>query len=120
MARSLKEQLSNILDVYAKDVTEQIKKDAEEVAKETVDKSKQDSPKRTGKYKRGWKVKKVFENANEVRYIVYNTRYRLTHLLEKGHAKKDGGRVAARVHIRPAELWAQKEFMSRIEKAVKQ
>lgn len=118
MAKSLEQQLNDVLVLYSQEVTEQVKQDAEAVAKETVQKLRNDSPKKTGKYRRGWKVKKMFENANEVRFRVYNTRYQLTHLLEKGHAKKGGGRVRAYVHIRPAELWAQKEFVKRVKKAV--
>lgn len=120
MAKSLEQQLSDVLVLYSQEVTEQTKQDAETVAKETRQRIKESGnfKNRTGKYRRGWKVKKAFESANEVRFRVYNTRYQLTHLLEKGHAKKDGGRVMAYVHIRPAELWAQKEFVKRVKKAV--
>lgn len=120
MAKSLEQQLSDVLVLYSQEVTEQIKQDTETVAKETRQRIKESGnfKNRTGKYRRGWKVKKAFESANEVRFRVYNTRYQLTHLLEKGHAKKDGGRVRAYVHIRPAELWAQKEFVKRVKKAV--
>lgn len=120
MAKSLEQQLSDVLVLYSQEVTEQIKQDTETVAKETRQRIKESGnfKNRTGKYRRGWKVKKAFESANEVRFRVYNTRYQLTHLLEKGHAKKDGGRVMAYVHIRPAELWEQKEFVKRVKKAV--
>lgn len=117
--KQIDEQLDGILVFYAKEVTEEIKLIAEEVAEKAKQRIKDSSPKRTAKYKRGWKVKKIFENANEVRYKIYNTRYQLTHLLEKGHTKKGGGRVAPRVHIRPAEVWAQREFMKRVKKAVR-
>ena len=120
MAKSLEQQLSDVLVLYSQEVTEQIKQDTETVAKETRQRIKESGnfKNRTGKYRRGWKVKKAFESANEVRFRVYNTRYQLTHLLEKGHAKKGGGRVRAYPHIRPAELWAQKEFVNLVKKAV--
>lgn len=118
MAKDLAEQLNDALMLYSAEVTEQIKEEARDIAEETRIKIRDSSPQRTKKYRRGWKAKKVFENANEVRYRIYNTRHQITHLLEKGHARKGGGKVAPRIHIRPAETWAQREFMKRIKKAV--
>ena len=45
--------------------------------------------------------------------------YYLTHLLEHGHAKKGGGRVEGKPHIRPAEEQVIKEFMAEVEEAIK-
>ena len=118
---SLLKQLNNTLALYAKEVTEDIKADAKKVAYHAKGKIQKNSPSRSGRYKKNWAVKEAYESANEVRYVIYNKAptYRLTHLLEKGHAKKNGGRVRAYVHIKPVEIWAQKEFEKRVEKAVK-
>ncbi|MNW18141.1 hypothetical protein D3C71_2175820 [compost metagenome] len=52
--------------------------------------------------------------------MIYNEKhYRLTHLLEKGHVKRGGGRVAARVHIEPVEERIVAEFEKRVERAIK-
>ena len=73
-----------------------------DLAKGAVKQLKETSPKRTGKYAAGWTRKKKGKTI-----IVHNRRYQLTHLLEKGHAKRGGGRVAARVHIAPVEKEVQ-------------
>jgi hypothetical protein len=53
--------------------------------------------------------------------LVHNkTDYQLTHLLEHGHAKRNGGRVAPKIHIRPNEEKAVKEFEKRIKGAIQQ
>lgn len=100
MADAIMEQLKE----YSGTVTEKLKDGVEEVAATTVKELRTTSPKETGSYRKGWKKKKVFENGTSVRYTVHNaTDYQLTHLLEKGHAKRSGGRVAAIPHIKPAE-----------------
>jgi Bacteriophage HK97-gp10, putative tail-component len=110
--------LSNViareLQRYSNAVTENVETALVEVAKETADDLKENSPKLTGDYRKGWRVKKV-----RGKQVVYNkTDYRLTHLLEKGHAKVGGGRVPAQVHIRPAEEKAINELVNRITQAV--
>ena len=75
-------------------------KDACKVAKSDL---RSNSPKKSGDYAKGWAY--AIEDSAEGAYkgTVYNkTDYQLTHLLEKGHAKRNGGRVAAIPHIGPA------------------
>ncbi len=92
------------LKEYAGAVTDGLKAAAKETAGDCAKELKRTSPAATGKYRKGWKVKKAFENGVSVRFTVHNaTDYNLTHLLEKGHVKRGGGRVAAIPHIGQAE-----------------
>lgn len=62
------------------------------------------APVKSGRYKRSWTTKKVKENSRSLEITVHSKdRYQIAHLLEHGHAKRGGGRVAAIPHIAPAE-----------------
>ena len=109
------------LEEYAGAVANDIKTAAKEAADDCAKELKATSPRKTGKYAKGWKVKKAFENGVSARYTVHNaTAYQLTHLLEKGHAKRGGGRVAAIPHIEPAEQKAIEAFEKAAKEACKQ
>lgn len=111
---NLANEINRQLALYAQHVDEEIEELAKEVANEGAEKLKQVSPKDTGDYRKGWKVKKVGK-----KFIVHNaTDYQLTHLLEKGHAKKNGGRVAPRVHIKPVEEQSIDKFTTGIIGAI--
>lgn len=76
------------------------------------------SPSLSGDYKRGWavKIKKKAKVGGTASVVVHNrTSYRLTHLLEHGHAKYVYGRrlpgdVSARPHIQAVEKETIAEF----------
>lgn len=100
LAGTVMDGLKEYAGAVAEDLKQAAKKTAEDCAKEL----RSTSPTATGKYRKGWKVKKAFESGTSARYTVHNaTAYQLTHLLEKGHAKRGGGRVAAIPHIALAE-----------------
>lgn len=77
-----------------------VTKTARAVRKELVETSPIGS---TGKYHKGWRASVVEEKAHLRHMSVHNQKYQIVHLLEKGHAKRKGGRVSARPHVAPAE-----------------
>ncbi|PGA00444.1 HK97 gp10 family phage protein [Bacillus wiedmannii] len=108
-------ELARELQRYANVVEEELLTAQEEVADVAVSKLRQSGPKKTGAYRKGWRKKK---EGNGV--VVHNTKGQLTHLLEKGHAKAGGGRVPAKVHIRPVEEYVIDDLPRRIERAIQQ
>lgn len=99
------------LENYQQEVTDAIKADVIETAEECVKEIKMKAPVRTGKYKRGWKYKIEYESDTDIRVRVYNSsKPQITHLLEFGHASRNGGRVPGIQHIAPAEKNAVKKL----------
>ena len=105
---------------YSQDVTDGLKKEVKQVAKECKQEIQQNSPVLTGDYKKGWRDQIAFEGREDIRVVVRNkTDYQLTHLLENGHVKATGGRVNGTPHIGPAEQNAEKKLMQRVRVVVK-
>ncbi|WP_130807649.1 HK97 gp10 family phage protein [Senegalia massiliensis] len=109
----LGDEIAKAIKEYTDDVKEGIEIELKEVADTAVKELKANSPKDTGEYAKGWRKKKVKGG-----YVISNKVYQLTHLLEKGHAKRNGGRVAPRVHIKPVEEAAIIKTEQGIEKII--
>ena len=124
---SRKIKIDELADAVAEQLEEYNKLSAE-VVKKAVTKAgnsvKKDiganAPVKTGKYAKSWRTKKTKETSTELEVTVYSpTRYMLAHLLEHGHAKRNGGRVRAIPHIAPAEEAAEEQLMADIERGLK-
>ena len=106
------ECLDDILSEYESNVRAATKEVVETVGNLAKKEIQAGAPVRTGKYKAGWAVRKEGRRpANPYRSwaIVHNrTRYQLTHLLEKGHVTRNGGRTKPIVHIATAAEHADK------------
>lgn len=101
--------VGQILDDYAEDVQEAVARAVEETGKKALKTVKAKSPVRKGKgggrYKKGWRMKKERSGVfgKQAHVTIYNaTDGPLVHLLENGHQKSSGGRVAGIPHVRPA------------------
>ena len=106
---------------YSQDVVEKVNVSSDKVGKAAVKQLKQTSPKRYGNYAKSWAMKTEPEVGQPHKRIVHvkAPHYRLAHLLEYGHAKKGGGRVEGKPHIRPAEEQVIKDFVAEVEEAIK-
>ena len=104
------------LEEYASLATDDLKASVRKAGKTVKDEIAATAPKDTGKYAKSW----AEETSNSLELVVHSkNRYQLAHLLEFGHAKRGGGRVAARPHIAPAEEKAIDTLEREIEKALK-
>jgi len=96
---------------YVDMTAEEVKVAVKEVADDVKDKIQSGAPVDTGKYKRSWTVTQTGKFALGAEYTVHSAKhYRLTHLLEYGHAKRGGGRTKAQPHIAQGEALAIKEL----------
>ena len=113
-------EIQKELSGYQKTVKEIVRDACRETAESCLEEIKENSPVDTGEYRRGWKLKEEANNALRVSYVIKNTtKPHLTHLLEKGHAKVNGGRVEGIPHIKPAEDRAAQMLTELVEEALK-
>ena len=110
------------LETYSEEVTQ--------VTKQSVDKAANDCMKtikkhisfnqRTGEYVKNFRLKTAYEDKYSKRKLWYvsGREYRLTHLLEYGHAKVNGGRTRAFPHVRYGEEIAQKNLVKYLKEGL--
>ncbi len=113
--QNIQDEIMSALRDYTSEVEEELKEAQKDISKNGVKVLKRTSPKLTGDYAKGWRAKKTKNG-----YVVHNaTNYQLTHLLEKGHAKRGGGRVSGQPHIYPVEQDMISEYENRVERAIR-
>lgn len=109
LAAAVMEGLEEYVELAEDAMKDAVTQTAKAVRKELVTTSPDG---KTGRYRKGWRASVVEDKAHMRHMTVHNRKYQIVHLLEKGHnivfyekghVKRNGGRVAARPHVAPAE-----------------
>ena len=104
---------------YSELADDEMKKAVRETATSVKKEISANAPHDTGTYAKSWTSSKVRETSHNLQMTVHSrNRYRLAHLLEKGHAKRGGGRVQGKPHIAPAEKNGEELLENLIRKAI--
>lgn len=120
-------EIAKSLTEFAGATEEACDKGVIETSKDAVDALRAADPAESGdyspwskNYNKGWTFRK--EKSRKYKGMlstIWNEKhYRLTHLLEKGHAKVNGGRTRAFPHIAPVAEKAEEELVNKIKKNI--
>ena len=116
---NLADEIMKGLMEYTDLVTDNMKKSVRKAGQSVKKDIQANAPKKTGAYSKSWKVSTTKETSESLELTVHSPKkYQLAHLLEKGHAKRGGGRTKAIPHIAPAEENAVKQLESDIKKTI--
>lgn len=118
----LGQAVGEVLQTFNHSVVTSVDEAAKECGRIGADLLKSTSPRKSGKYSRGWGIK---QTKSGTVYIYNKKHYRLTHLLERGHRTiikngKYGMKASTRAipHIASAEDYVQEQFPAMISKRI--
>jgi hypothetical protein len=119
----LSQAIEQELTLYSTDVIEGVKKETKKHIKRLVDETKATAPvgNRNRHYKDNISSRKIEETERSVTYQWYvkGSDYRLSHLLNNGHALRNGGRYEGTKFISKAEVSIIEDYEKAIEEVCK-
>lgn len=130
---NLSSEIMKYLQEYKEDISDEVKEVSDKLIKEASKELKTISPKAkktvilksgksvsSGSYAKSWSTKNGKKATDIYSKIAYNREhYRLTHLLEFGHANRDGSRTKAIPHIRKTEDKYREKFIQELESKIR-
>lgn len=118
---ALEGELNSLLVNYNKEIVAGVKKETKKTMKEFVKNTKEDAPYRYGYYHDAITSKKVAESNDRLvmKWYVKGSDYRLTHLLENGHATRNGGRTKAFKFVSKNVEKIEKLYMARLKGVIR-
>ena len=107
------------LEEYNKLATDKVKATVKKAGTTVRKEISSTAPRKSGRYAASWRSRTTAESSTSMQVTVYSpSRYMLAHLLEHGHALRNGGRARAFPHIAPAEEAGEKQLTQDIERAL--
>jgi len=111
------------LTIYSQEITNIVKQEAKAHMTDLVKETKKTAPvgNRQKHYRDSIKSKKTSENDRGASYTWYveGSDYRLSHLLENGHALRDGGRTEGTHFIERASEPIIADYIAKVEEAIR-
>lgn len=113
--------LADSLINYTTEIAEEVKKETDRSMRQLVSLTKNDAPELTGDYKKSITSKTVHETQFSKTKVWYvkNGEHTLTHLLEDGHALRNGGRAEAHPHIRKNVAVVTEQYEKNVKEIIK-
>lgn len=119
----LADTIGKELEIYDRDITQKIKRQAVKSIKQCVETTKLTAPvgKRAKHYRDdiAWRTLEDTYRKTVVQWYVKAPNYRLSHLLNNGHATKNGGRVEGTNFITRAHDETVRDYEKEIEDIIK-
>jgi len=117
--KELSSEVRKILEKYGNDVSTVTVAVVENAVKEAKNYLIDISPRRTGKYAEGWRTTKKQYTRLRVDAIIHNTtKPGVSHLLEHGHAKRNGGRTEGKHFIELVEDVTKRDLEENLRAAI--
>lgn len=118
LGAAIKQVLADYGDEVAGGMEDAVKKVTRAGATALRAQSRQTFPRGTGAYASGWRSR-LDTKKRTAQGTIYNADLPgLPHLLEYGHANRNGGRTPGRAHIKPVEEQIIAEFTKEVERAL--
>ena len=116
----LKAAIDKILDEYIDGMDDIVIEQTDKLIAQAKAEVKTLSPKDTGVYAKSWGIKTIKGSRYYCKKIYNKEKGPLAHLLEWGHATKNGGHTKAQPHVTTVELKYKEQFLENLEKEIKQ
>lgn len=117
----LSSALERELTTYHRDVVDRVNLAGEDAAKALVKRTKKTAPKRSGDFRRAITYKGELNPATGDKRFIWGAKaphHRLTHLLVKGYAKTNGGRVPGNPFLKDALAEVIPAYETEVKEAV--
>lgn len=116
----LASEITKMLSEYSEEATDIAKGVVDSISTEAMSEIKNHITWKDKEYSKSFALKTTFEDKRNKRntWYVKSPHYRLTHLLEFGHATRNGGRTKAFPHVKYGDKYVRENFEREMKEAL--